>query len=138
MAVTSAWRRRAETVARLLAALAIPVVIAFAWRHGLFTEIASSYLGLLASVGLIAFLLLALGEWGKAGIFLSPASVMVGVAVLAFVYYCGLTTALAAAMLALQAKKLCPRVRVFGQTFSRQIGKKQQPFCPRRHRRRFL
>ena len=43
-----------------------------------------------------------------------------------------------AAMLALQAKKLCPRVRVFGQTFSRQIGKKQQPFCPRRHRRRFL
>lgn len=108
MAVTSAWRRRAETVARLLAALAIPVVIAFAWRQGLFTKIASSYLGLLASVGLIAFLLLALGEWRKAGIFLSPASVMVGVAVLAFVYYCGLTTALAAAMLVLTALAIFP------------------------------
>ena len=45
---------------------------------------------------------------------------------------------MSAAMLALQAKKLRPRVGVFGQAFARQIGKKQQPFCPRRHRCGFL
>ena len=43
-----------------------------------------------------------------------------------------------AAMLALQAEELRPRVRVFGQTLSRQIGKKEQPFRTGRHRRRFL
>ena len=98
--------------------LASSPALPFLWSSpclaaGLFTEIASSYWDLLASVGLIAFLLLALGRV-EAGIFPSPASVMVGVAVLAFVYYCGLTTALAAAMLVPTALAIFPKNRGFG------------------------
>lgn len=111
MTVTSAWGDRAETFARLLAALAIPVVIAFAWRERLFSGIATSYLGLLVSVCLIALLVLALGKWRKAGIFGSPASVLVVAAVFAFVYYCGLATAFATAMLALAALAILPEGR---------------------------
>ena len=45
---------------------------------------------------------------------------------------------MAAAMLALQAEKLRPRVRVLGQALSCQIGKKEQPFRTGRHRGCFL
>lgn len=111
MAVTVAWGRRIEAIARFLATLAIPVVIFFAWRQRLLADIPSNYLGLLASVGLIAVLLLALREWRKAGICLLPASVLVGAGLLAFVYYCGLATAFAAAMLALTALAIMPEER---------------------------
>lgn len=45
---------------------------------------------------------------------------------------------MAAAMLALQAEELRPRVRVLGQALSRQIGKKEQPFRASGHRGCFL
>lgn len=90
-----------------IVALAVPAVIALAWRYGLFSGTPRSYFTLLAGIGGLALGVIALAHaWRRAG--LSPALLMGIVAASAFVAYCGPATAFAGGLLILCAIAIVP------------------------------
>ena len=83
-------------------------MIALAWWQGLFVDIPSSYLALLAGFALLALIVYAASRQLQERIGLSPARFLVGVGVVAFVCYCGPAVAFASVMLMLAAIAATP------------------------------